>query len=235
MTDYESPLDRMQRIKQQEEDRVEAIIKRDKKYRTRELDRKAAELEVADGRYINLAETVVEPTPEWMEKGETRTFIPKQPKDTTKIARSVRRVSTPMVIKMLTGGRLTKDQAGACIWYRHMYETAGLSGRVKTAHISLTGNTGGGGGMGQAPMALHAREAEAREAFRAARAAITPFYLKFFDSVVIHDIPVSRAARFARCRNDRAPKRFKDTAQELLQHCERVKIIVPEWDQSVDD
>lgn len=235
MTEYENPLDRMKRIQQQEADRVDALIKRDKKDRTRENDRKAAELEVADGRFVNLAETVVEPTPEWMAKGDTRTFIPKQPKDTTKIAKSVRRVVTPMVIRMLHDGRLTEDQASACVWYRAQYDAAGLSGRVKTAHISLTGNTGGGGGMGQAPMALHAREAEAREAFRAARAAITPFYLKFFDSVVIHDIPVSRAARFARCRNDRAPKRFKDTAQELLQHCERVKIIVPEWDQSVDD
>lgn len=235
MTQYENPIDRLARFKQEEEDRVAALIKRDKKYRVRERDRQAAELEVAEGKFVNLGDAVVEPTPEWLEKGDTRTFIPKQPKDTTKIAKSVRRVVTPMVMRMLQDGRLTEDQATACVWYRAQYEAAGLSGRVKTAHISLTGNTGAGGGMGQAPMALHAREAEAREAFRAARAAITPFYLKFFDSVVIHDIPVSRAARFARCRNDRAPKRFKDTAQELLEYCERAKVIVPELGECTDD
>lgn len=235
MTQYENPLDRMARLKQEEEDRVASLIKRDKSYRTREKEREGALLKVSEGNYVDLAGTVVEPTPEWLEKGDTRTFIPKQPKDTTKIAKSVRRVVTPMVIRMLHDGRLTDDQAAACVWYRAQYDAAGLSGRVKTAHISLTGNTGGSGGMGQAPMALHAREAEAREAFRAARAAITPFYLKFFDSVVIHDIPLSRAARFARCRNDRAPKRFRDTAQELLEHCERAKVIVPEMGECGDD
>lgn len=232
MTDYETPIERMNRLKQEEEDRVAALIKRDKKDRVRDRDRKAAELEVADGKFVNLADSVLEPTPEWMGKGETRTFIPKQPKGTTKIAKSVRRVITPMVIRMLHDGRLTEEQASACIWYRAQYDAAGLSGRVKTAHISLTGNSGGSGGMGQAPMALHAREAEAREAFRSARNAITPFYLKFFDSVVIHDIPLTRAARFARCRNDRAPKRFRDTAQELLEHCQRVKAIVPDMEES---
>jgi hypothetical protein len=235
MTEYESPLDRMKRIQQEEADRVEAMIKADKKYRTRENDRKAAELEVAGGRFVNLDETVVEPTAEWMEKGDTATFIPKQPKGTTKVIRSVRRVVTPMVIRMLQAGRITGEQAAACTWYRTQWERAGLSGRVKTAHISLTGNSGSGGGMGQAPMAQHEREVEARLAYRSARDALTPFYIKFFESVVIHDIPVARAARFARCRNDRAPKRFRDTAQELLEHCERVRVIVPEVGEYEDD
>lgn len=235
MTEYESPIDRMTRLKQEEEDRVAALIKRDKKDRSRERDRKAADMEVAEGRFVNLSDTVVEPTPEWLEKGDTATFVPKQPKGTTKVIRSVRRVVTPMVIRMLQAGRITGEQAAACTWYRTQWERAGLSGRVKTAHISLTGNTGGGGGMGQAPMAQHEREVEARMAYRAARESLTPFYVKFFESVVIHDIPVSRAARFARCRNDRAPKRFRDTAQELLEHCERVRVIVPELGECEDD
>lgn len=235
MPQYENPIDRMARLKQEEEDRVAALIKRDKTYRIREREREGALLKVSEGNYVDLAGTVVEPTPEWMEKGDTRTFIPKQPKDTTKIAKSVRRVVTPMVIRMLQAGRLTGDQAAACTWYRTQYERAGLDGRVKTAHISLTGNTGGGGGMGQAPMAQHEREVEARLAYRAAKDALTPFYVKFFEAVVIHDIPVTRAARFARCRNDRAPKRFRDTAQELLEHCERIKASIIDMDDDGDD
>lgn len=221
MTDNETPLDRMARLKQEEEDRVAGLINRDKSYRMREKEREGALLKVSEGNYVDLAGTVVEPTPEWLEKGETRTFIPKQPKDTTKIAKSVRRVITPMVIRMLHNGRLTDDQAAACIWYRAQYDAAGLSGRVKTAHISLTGNTGGGGGMGQAPMALHAREAEAREAFRAARDAIAPVLLKMFDSVVIHDIPLRRAKKFIRCRNGQEFQRFMAACQDLVLHLER--------------
>lgn len=223
MTDQETPLQRAHRLIEEDQERVFALIRADKKYRTRERDREAAQLEVAEGKFVNLGDSVVEPTPEWMGKGDTRSFTPKQPDHTTKVAKSVRRVVTPMVVRMLYDGRLTEDQAHACMWYRAQYDAAGLSGRVKTSHISLTGNTGGSGGMGQAPMALHHREAEARGAYRAARAAITEFYVPFFEAVVIHDISVSAAARYAKCRNDRAPKRFRDVSQELLQHCERVK------------
>lgn len=209
-----------------ERERVEDLIARDKAYRQREKEREAALLKVSEGNYVDLAGTVVEPTPEWMEKGDTRTFIPKQPKDTTKIAKSVRRVVTPMVIRMLHSGRITEKHAQACIWYRAQYDEAGLSGRVKTSHISLTGNTGGSGGMGQAPMALHHREAEARAAFRAAREAIAPVLLKMFDSVVIHDIPLRSAKRFIRCRNGQESQRFMAACEDLMLHLEKVGIEV---------
>lgn len=235
MTEYESPIDRMARLKQEEEDRVAALIKRDKKDRSRDRDRKAADMEVAEGRFVNLSDTVVEPTPEWLEKGDVTTFVPKQPKGTTKVIRTVKRMKAAMVMRLFFQGKITEDQMRACMWYRDQYEIAGLMGRVKSNHLSLTGNTGGGGGMGQAPMALHAREAEARELFRSARDAITPFYLKFFDSIVIHDIPPSRAARFARCRNDRAFARFRDCAQEMAEHVSQVPSYAKFMDDDDDD
>lgn len=235
MTQYENPLHRMARLKQEEEDRVAALIKRDKSDRSRDRDRKIADKEVAEGKFGNLSDTVVEPTPEWLEKGDVATFVPKQPKGTTKVIRTVKRVKAAMVMRLFFQGKITEDQMRACMWYRDQYEIAGLMGRVKSNHLSLTGNTGGGGGMGQAPMALHAREAEARELFRAARDAITPFYLKFFDSIVIHDIPPSRAARFARCRNDRAFARFRDTAQEMANHVEGLPSFAAFMDDEDDD
>lgn len=235
MTDQETPLERARRLIIEDQERVFALIRRDKQDRIRDRDRKRAQLEVADGRFADLAESVEDPTPEWLEKGDVRTFIPKQPKGTTKVIRSVRRVNTPRVIQMLNEGSITGDQAVVCTWYRTQWEQAGLSGRVKSNHISLTGNTGGGGGMGQAPMALHEREAEARLAYRAARDALTPFYVKFFEAVVIHDSGVGRAAKLAKCRYDRALKRFRETAQELVEHCERVKAIIPNVGECDDD
>lgn len=201
-----------------ERDRVEAIIARDKADRTRERDRKAAEIKVNSGEVVYVTEMSIDPTPEWMEKGDTKTFIPRQHNGTTKLIKTVRRVQVPFVLKMLVGGKISEDQYRACSWYRERHESAGLDGRVKSSHISLTGNTGGGGGGGQAPMALHAYEAEARNAVRRARAAIAPVLLKMFEAVVVHDIPLRRAARFIRCRNSMEMQRFRVACQDLVNH-----------------
>lgn len=209
-----------------EEARVAALIKRDQTYRQREQDRKAAEIEVAKGLTVNIGEAVDEPTEEWLAKGDFRTFVPRLEDGTVRTVKAYRRVITPMVMRLWLKGSLTDDQARACMWYRDRFDTAGVGGRYKSSHISLTGNVGGGGGAGQAPMALHAREAEARGEYRAARDALTAFYLKFFESVVIHDIPLSRAVRFAKCRNEKALVRFRAVAEELVAHCAREKVSI---------
>ena len=61
-----------------ERQRVSAIIERDRIDRIREQDRAAAEIEVAEGVFVNLSDSVTEPTPEWISKGDVRTFVPKQ-------------------------------------------------------------------------------------------------------------------------------------------------------------
>lgn len=216
MTQYENPLDRMARFKQEEEDRVAGLIKRDKKERVRERDRQAAELEVAEGKFVNLGDAVVEPTPEWMEKGDTRTFIPKQPKDTTKIAKSVRRVLTPTIVKLYQDGKLNEDHYHACMVYRRVYEQAGLRGRYKSSYISLTGNVGGGGGMAQHPMAQHHNEAEARELYRQARMVINPKFVQVFEFVAIYDLSLRLAATKAKKDNSRIFHNFRYTCERLV-------------------
>lgn len=213
----------------QERERVEALIEREKKDRVREADRKAAELEVAKGLTVNIGEAVIEPTPEWLEKGSFNTFTPKLENGTVRTVMAYRRAKTPMILKFWNSGRMTDDQALACMWYRDQFEAAGLVGRYKSSHISLTGNTGGGGGgAGQAPLALHAREAEARDSFRHAAAAIAPVLLKMFDAVVLHDIPLRRAAKFVRCRNGQEFQRFLAACQDLVAHVEANNIEVKE-------
>ena len=64
-------------------------------------------------------------------------------------------------------------------------------------------------------MAMSEREAIARGNFRAARKAIPEHYLPFFDAIVLHDIPLCRAARLAKCRTERAPALFYELAQAL--------------------
>lgn len=208
-----------------EQRRVDAIIARDRGDAAREAMRCEAEAQVMSGNFENLADTVVPPTQEWLEKGDTQPFTPKQPDGTVRVVSTVRRVNRPIVRRMHAKGKITDDQLAACEWYADRYEAAGLQGRVKTNHLSLTGNMGGGGGgMGQAPMAIHEHEAAARHEFRIARASVTAFYLNFLDSVVLHNIPISRAWRDAKCPKHKAEQRFRRVAQELVNFCESAKI-----------
>lgn len=206
---------RAKRAQTDERRRVQRIIDRDAGDAAREDMRKQAEVEVKAGSFVHLDDTVVEPTPEWTEKGDVERYTPKAPDGTVRSVSTVRRVATPVVRRMWAKGRLRDEQLAACERYRAAHEQAGLTGRWKSSHLSLTGNVGGGGGAGQSPMATHEWEAQAREEFRAARADMRPFYLHFFDAVVLEDLPISRAWRFARCPKHKAEALFRDAAKEL--------------------
>lgn len=218
-----------------ERDRVTALIERDKADRVADRDRQAAELQVADGLTVNISDSVIEPTPEWKAQGDFRTFTPRLEQGTVRTVKAYRRVSVPMVLRFWNKGKINDDQLQACIWYREAWEQAGLVGRFKSSHISLTGNTGGGGGMGQAPIALQQREAEARDAFRQATAAIAPVLVKMFQAIVLHDLPLARARRFIRCRNGGEFQRFLAACQDLVAHIESnsIKVAESENDEGV--
>lgn len=211
---------RTQRLAKAEERRVDALIFRDRGDEAREQMRQAATLEVGDGKFVNLDDTVLEPTEEWLGKGDVETYTPKAPDGTVRSVTTVRRVNTPIVRRMWAKGRLRDEQLAACERYRAVHEHAGLMGRWKSSQISMTGNVGGGGGLSQSPMAMHEWEADAREEFRAARADMRPFYLHFFDAVVLEDLPISRAWRFARCPKHKAEALFRDAAKELAEFYE---------------
>lgn len=201
-----------------EEVRVRQIIERDKREAVAERDRKAAELEVAGGKVSLLPETAIEPTPEWLAKGDTETFIPKQAKGTTVLIKTRRRIDKPIIMRMWKDGRLTDDQMKACLWYRDVFEIAGLDGSFKTSQIGNSEGVSGGGAAysGHIPNTLHA--VYARQSIRGAREAIGSFYLKFFEAVVCDGTPIPRAARFAKCRREKALFRFRQLASILYDH-----------------
>ena len=212
---------------QDEQTRVDAMIERDKAERVREMERRRAEIEVRDGVFVNLADTVVEPTPEWIRKGDVRSYTPRQPDDTVRVVRTVRRVLTPVVARMWESGRLGDDQYRACLWYRDRFEAAGLEGRWSSSRYDPTSGGGSGGSAG-APIARHEYEARARAEYRAARSAITGFYLRFFEAIVLHDIPISRSWTFSRSPKHKAPARFRSAAQELAEFCRGIDVDLAE-------
>ncbi|QZP06810.1 hypothetical protein [Caenibius sp. WL] len=202
--------------------RVKAMLKRDRADASKERDRKAAELQVRDGVFVNLADTVIEPTPEWLEKGDVIGFTPKQPDGTVRQVRTVRRVVTPMIERLHRKGAIDETQAAACVWYRKMFERAGLEGRYSISRAgapnptSGTRRTGGVGGH----IAMTLEEAEARQLWRDVRKHMTAFYIRYFDAVVVDDIPIYRAIRFARCRREKALQRLKQVIDEVVEFCE---------------
>ncbi|MFC4255397.1 hypothetical protein GRI97_08160 [Altererythrobacter xixiisoli] len=213
--------DRLRIERNRERRRVFDMLARDKADRAREVARREAEQQVASGSFANLADTVIEPTPEWMAKGDTVPFTPKQPDGTVRVVRSVRRVVTPIVIRMWRAGRLGDDQARACIWYRECHDIAGLVGRFSSTQLS--DNSGGSdrrsvGFAGHIP--ITSWEANARRMYREAKAQLPAEYIKFFEIIVLEDVAIGLATRFARCRNARAIGIFRQLADKIAVFCE---------------
>lgn len=204
--------------------RVREIIARDRASRTREQMRDQAEREVRNGNFGHIADTVVEPTPEWLEQGDYQAFTPKLPDGhvrSVKTVRSVRRVVTPIVLRMWRADKITDDQARACLWLREIHDKAGLEGRWATSQLDGMNRPAmprrNGGIAGHIPITL--QEAEYRRNYRAALAAIAPRFVRMLVAVVIEDVPLTRAARFARCANNRTNQSFRVAVNQLVRFC----------------
>lgn len=213
-------------VEQAENQRVATLIDREQRYRVREQDRQLAEHELREGVFVNLSDTVVEPTEEWLQHGAVRRFTPRQPKGTVRTVSTVRRVVTPIIVRMYQADKLTEEQVRACLWYREIYEYAGMEGAFCSSAVNLVGQTDGskrqGGAAGHIPITME--EAYSRQILRQARAIIPDQLLKFFEAIVVHDIALRRATRFARCSNNRAPAYFRRLADLLAAFCEREKV-----------
>lgn len=211
-------------VTQAERDRVQALLDRDRADYAREITRAAAEIELENGKSIAIVDVVIEPTPEWMAKGEVETFTPRLEDGTVKTVRGYRRGGISVVVKLCFDGKITDDQLFACRWYRFIHEVSGISGRYKTAHLSLAGNVGGGMGMAQHPMAAHAREAEAREHYRLAKMHVNPRFLPVFENVVVSDMSLRAAATAAKRDNSRILANFRHAAQQVAELAASLKI-----------
>lgn len=212
-----------------EDARVAALIARTKADRERELDRKAAEFQVASGQTVNIGEAVIEPTPEWLSQGESRTFTPRLEDGTVRTVKAYRRVTTPTIVRLYMDGKIAERIYHACVIYRRKFDEAGLTGRYKTSHLSLAGNVGGGtGGMAQHPMAKHGTEAEARDLYRQARRIINPRFLPVFEYVVVEDFSLRAATVKAKRDNSRILANFRYAGERLAEFWEGVGIELAE-------
>lgn len=179
-----------------EANRVAGILARDAEDAAAERARDAAVIELAEGLTVNLVDTVVPPTPEWLAKGESRTVMVGSENWTDRGAhdpvRTVRRIRVSHVYKMHMGGRLTQREYKACAWYRDKYEAAGLEGHAKTSSFepkiaaTVTSN-----------LPFSTAQLEAQDDLDNARLVFPRRLRKFFEAVVIDDLSMKAAAKVA--------------------------------------
>ena len=200
--------------------RVRAMIERDRADQMREIERAAAELELASGRVAYVKETVVEPTPEWFQHGDAEDFTPEVPDKTSIVLKTKRRVQTPIVLRMLRADKIDSDQYRALHWYAQTYEAAGLLGSIPGVQL---GREVFGGGPDR--VLFTEMQQAAQDQLRQAKAVITPHRVRFFEAVVIGNVPIERASKFVRTRRGNALKIFKIEAQKVTAELFRLGIL----------
>lgn len=108
----------------------------------------------------------------------------------------MRRVLTPIAKRMFHAGKLNEEQFSACTWYRRTYDEAGLEGTLPgTDFLKEVWTAPQSRGMN-----FTEEQINAQEQLRQARSHIPAAFVKFFEAVVLNDIPVKRAARAHKCR-----------------------------------
>lgn len=159
---------------------------------SREADRQAAELKIRDGVSVNLADLALPPTPEWERQGEAVNYTVKTEGQNVRVVTTRRRVRVGQVMKAHRMGKITDDQFLACEWYQDQYERSGLEGKVRSVDLAAEVRSASTSGY-----VFNDGQLTAQANLRAAREKITPRFQKFFDMVVLQNLPVHRAAQLA--------------------------------------
>lgn len=207
-------------IKRREQARVKAMIERDRQDRIKEIERAAAEIKVREGLVVSAQETVVDPTPEWFQHGDSEAFTPELPDGTVRELKTVRRVRTPIILRMLRADKIDSDQYRALNWYSECYEAAGLLGTIPIVQI---GREVFGGGPDRT--LFTESQQQAQQMLRQVKSVLTPHRIRFFEAVVIDNVPIERASRFVRTRRGNALNIFKNEAQKVTAEVERLGIL----------
>lgn len=177
-----------------EKSRVSAIIERDRTNAKEERARAEAEIELSNGLTVNVIDTVVPPTPEWMKQGEVRSVLVGGDNWTDRNAhepvRTFRRIKTSQAARAHRNFKINDRQYAACVWFADMFEASGLEGNVRSA--SFEPRVAGGVGDG---VLFTERQMEAQTEWRNARLRISRQWQKFFHLVVCEDMSVRAAGR----------------------------------------
>ncbi|MGV1682930.1 hypothetical protein [Sphingopyxis sp. NJF-3] len=208
----DDPVAAVEAVKAKEAARATKLLRQTRLDAKEEAERKAAELQIKEGTFVNVGDAVVPPTPEWLAKHETRPMTVQADGQGhhARSVKTVRRITITPVIRAHQALKIGERQLRACTWYRDRYEETGLDGRLSMSSFEprIAGGMRGG-------VAFTDRQVEAMDDMRKARAAITAKYRRFFDLVILRDVGVKRAERMAKCRRDSGMLTLRTCADQV--------------------
>lgn len=203
-----------------EANRVAAILARDAADAEAERARQAASIELDNGLTVNLVDTVVPPTPEWLAKTPSRAVYVGADNWTDRSAhepvRTVRRIPASMAYKIHMSGRITERQMKACVWYRDRYEVAGMEGNIKGASFEprIAGGTTSG-------IPFSDYQIAAQDDYRNARLLVPMQLRTFFELVVLQDRSLTQARKLSKAGKEPLDS-FKCCADRVADYIELV-------------
>lgn len=195
-----------------ERDRVAALLRRDGAEREAEERREIAVAQLENGEFANIEDTVVPPTPEWLDKaGTTVPYTPRGHDGTVRSVKSVRRLLITQPTYLLSHGVIDERQHSACIWYRDRYEAAEMEPAAAVA--SYGESVRGDPVYGHLPRTEWG--AEARADYRWAADFIPVDMVDLFEAVVLHDVPITQVGKLTK-------RGFRNARAAFLLACERL-------------
>ncbi|SDA15036.1 hypothetical protein [Sphingomonas sp. NFR15] len=198
------PLARIRAAREREQLRVRGIINRDLMDRETDQRRRAARIEVAHGRFVNLQESRDTLPEEQLARDQFDPYETEKVEGTVREPIiTVRRVDR--VTKLFRAGVLDIEEFACCGWYRGQWERSGLDPLVASTFYPKFGD----GPKTFGHLAKTATEAEARDEFRWSRRFVPDDVISLFDQVVLHDFSVREASRLAKCRYTNGSAAFR--------------------------
>lgn len=121
--------------KRREQQRVKALIERDKADQKKEIERAAAELKIREGLVVSAHETVVEPTPEWFQHGDVENYTPELPDGTVREIKTVRRKSQSPWLRMVEAGQIAPEIFAAAQSIAYVHERITRAGGLRSGTL----------------------------------------------------------------------------------------------------
>lgn len=198
------PLARIRAAREREQLRVRGIINRDLMDRDIDQRRRAARIEVAHGRFVNLQESRDTLPEEQLARDQFDPYETEKVEGTVREPIiTVRRVDR--VTKLFRAGVLDIEEFACCVWYRDQWERSGLDPLIASNFDPKFGS----GAREFSHLARTSREAEARDEYRWARDFIPADVIGLFDQVVLHDSSVREASIRSGCKYANGLAAFK--------------------------
>lgn len=204
-------------IKRAERRRVEDLLRRDREDRladqaredfrkARDSGGKVAERDVADG-----------PTREQLAQGDFRMVSEVGTGDAREAAKVFRRMSVPTVQRMWAKGEISDDGLRACKWYSDTYDRSGLHGSMSSTDLQRE--------VFAQPTArglFTDNQIEAQDELRRVKEYMPTRFIKFFEAVVVKDVPIARCAHLAQRRYGAAKVKFCEIAEAVFSAAQEI-------------